>query len=259
MTMSSSLLAAVATLVFCAPGYPGGAGDAQPFIEKFATTAAADAGWPAGSLTAVYDPTEPGGLEKLKLPDSALAFVPYAFFVEHGAELHLAPLVQADIVGIGPQERWTLVSKAGTVSGPESLAGYTILSVAGYAPEFVRHSALAAWTLPADVKIESTGQVLSALRRVAAGEHVVALLDQTQAAALPSLPFAGVLKTAMQSPPLPVALIAVVDKRLPAARAQSLQKALLEMGHAAGEADTLAQLHLRGFVPAKLPKAAAPP
>jgi hypothetical protein len=257
--MSISLMAAVATLVFCAPGYPGGAGDAQPFVEKFATTAATDAGWPAGSLTAVYDPTEQGGLAKLKLPDSALAFVPYAFFIEHGKELHLSPLVQADIAGIGPEERWTLVAKAGTVNGPASLAGYTILSVAGYAPEFVRHSALAAWPLPADVKIDSTGQVLSALRRVAAGEHVVALLDQTQAVALASLPFAGELKTVMQSTPLPVALIAVVDMRLPAARARVLQEALLKMGHATGEADTLAQLHLRGFVPVKLPKAAAPP
>jgi hypothetical protein len=54
-------------------------------------------------------------------------------------------------------------------------------------------------------------------------------------------------------------LIAVVDMRLPAARARVLQEALLKMGHATGEADTLAQLHLRGFVPVKLPKAAAPP
>jgi hypothetical protein len=257
--MSTSLLAAVATLVFCAPGYPGGAGDAQPFVEKFATTAAAAAGWPAGSLTAVYDPTEQGGIAKLKLPDAALAFVPYAFFIEHGKELHLTPLVQADLVDLGPQERWTLVAKVGTVSGPASLAGYTLLSVAGYAPEFVRHSALATWPLPADVKIESTGQVLSALRRVAAGEHVVALLDQTQAAALPTLPFAGELKAVMQSQPLPVALVAVVEARVPAARARALREALLKMGNAGGPADTLAQLRLRGFVTLELPKAAGPP
>jgi len=257
--MSTSLLAAVATLVFCAPGYPGGAGDAQPFVEKFATTAAAAAGWPAGSLTAVYDPTEQGGIAKLKLPDAALAFVPYAFFIEHGKELHLTPLVQADLVDLGPQERWTLVAKAGTASGPASLAGYTLLSVAGYAPEFVRHSALATWPLPADVKIESTGQVLSALRRVAAGEHVVALLDQTQAAALPTLPFAGELKAVMQSQPLPVALVAVVEARVPAARARALREALLKMGNAGGPADTLAQLRLRGFVTLELPKAAGPP
>ena len=86
--------------------------------------------------------------------------------------------------GTGTQERWTLVAKSGAVSGPPSLAGYTLLSVAGYAPEFVRHSALEAWALPADVKIESTGQILSALRRVASGEKVAALLDQTQAASL---------------------------------------------------------------------------
>jgi hypothetical protein len=257
--MSTLLMAAVATLVFCAPGYPGGAGDAQPFVNQFATASAATAGWPAGSLAAVYDPTEQGGLAKLGSADAALAFVPYPFFVQHGAELHLTPLAQADVVGVGPQERWTLVAKVGAVTGPASLAGYTILSVAGYAPDFVRHSALEAWPLPPDVKIESTGQILSALRRVAAGEHVVALLDQTQAAALPTLPFAAQLKAVMQSAPLPVAIVAVVDSRLPAARARALQAGLLKMGHAAADADILGQLHLQGFVLPQLPSHTAAP
>jgi len=257
--MGALLLSAIATLVFCAPGYPGAAGDAQPFVDQFATVAVADAGWSKGSLAALYDPTEPGGLAKLRNADAALAFVPYAFFVQHGAALHLSPLAQADVVGVGSEERWTLVAKPGAVTGPASLAGYTILSVAGYAPEFVRHSALATWSLPADVKIEATGQILSALRRVAAGEQVVALLDQTQAAALPTLPFAAGLKAVLQSAPVPVAILAVVDSRVPAARAHSLQTALLGMGHAAGDADVLAQLRLQGFVPVRLPAPAAPP
>jgi hypothetical protein len=87
---------------------------------------------------------------------------------------------------------------------------------------------------------------------------VVALLDQTQAAALPTLPFAGELKAVLQSAPVPVAILATVDSRLPAARAQSLQRALLGMGHAAGDADALAQLQLRGFVAVRLPAIAAP-
>src|ERR1022692_4151578 len=168
MAMSTLLMAAVATLIFCAPGYPGGAGDAQPFVDQFATAAAATAGWPAGSLAAVYDPTEQGGLAKLGSADAVIAFVPYPFFVEHAAQLHLTPLVQADVADVGPQQRWTLVAKSGRVTGPASMAGYTILSVAGYAPDFVRHSALESWALPPDVKIEATGQILSALRRVAA-------------------------------------------------------------------------------------------
>src|ERR1700730_10530336 len=163
--MTTLLAAAPAPLVFCAPGYPGGAGDAQPLIDQFATAAAAAAGWPAGSLTAVYDPTEEGGLAKLRSADAVLAFVPYPFFVEHAAQLHLTPLVQADVADVGSQQRWSLVAKTGRVSGAHAMAGYTILSVAGYAPDFVRHSALGGGALPPDVKIEATGQVLSALRR----------------------------------------------------------------------------------------------
>jgi ABC transporter, phosphonate, periplasmic substrate-binding protein len=257
--MGTLLAATVATLVFCAPGYPGAAGDAQPLVTQFASAAAAAAGWPAGSLTAVYDPTEEGGLAKLGSSDAVLAFVPYPFFVQHAAQLHLAPLAQADMVGTGPEERWTLVAKTGRVTGPASMGGYTILSVAGYAPEFVRHSALEAWALPPDVKIESTGQILSALRKVASGEKIAALLDQTQSAALPTLPFATELKALTQSPPLPVAVIAVVNSRLPEARARALQGGLLKMGHEAAYADTLASLRLQGFVLPKLPGRTATP
>jgi hypothetical protein len=245
--------------VFCAPGYPGGAGDAQPFVDQFATAAAAAAGWPAGSLASVYDPTEQGGLAKLANADAALTFVPYPFYVQYAAQLQLAPLAQADVTGVGSEERWTLVAKAGTVAGPTSLEGYTILSVAGYAPDFVRHSALAAWPLAPDVKIESTGQILSALRRVSGGDKVVALLDQTQAAALPSLPFAAQLSAVSQSAPVPVAVVAVVGSRLTAARAKALQSGLLKLGQAAGNADALAQLHLRGFVLPQIPGHAAAP
>jgi hypothetical protein len=255
--MTTLLAAALATLVFCAPGYPGGAGDAQPLLDQFVTAAESSSGWPAGSLAAVYDPTEDGGLKKLEAADAALAFVPYPFFVEHATGLHLMPLVQADIADAGPRQRWTLVAKSGRITGPATLTGYTILSVAGYAPNFVRHSALDGFALPADVKIEPTGQILSALRRAAAGESVAVLLDQTQAAALPTLPFASELKVVTQSPELPVALIAVVGSRLPADRAKSLQAGLLKMGQG-GSIGSLGALRLRGFVMPKLPPTPAP-
>ena len=258
--MSTLTLAALATLVFCAPGYPGGAGDGQPFVDQFAKAAVAAAGWKPDSLSAIYDPSDQDSLAKLGNPDSVLAFMPYAFYVQHAAALHLAPLVQAEMVGVGAQERWTLVGKAGgPVTGPASMTGYTILSVAGYAPEFVKHSALAEWPLPADVKIEATGQILSALRRVASGEPVLALLDQTQAAALSTLPFAAQLKNLTQSAPLPVALIAVVDARLPDARAKAFQAALIKLNATNGGAEMLASLKLKGFVLPQLPGNAGKP
>jgi hypothetical protein len=256
--MSTLLAASLATLVFCAPGYPGGAGDAQPLVDQFANAAAAASGWPAGSLGAIYDPTDDGGLAKLGQADAVLAFVPYPFYVQHAAQLHLTPLVQADVADTGSVQKWTLVAKSGRISGPASMSGFTILSSAGYAPDFVRHSALENWALPTDVKIESTGQVLSALRRAAAGEPVAVLLDQAQTAALPSLPFAAELKTLMQSSELPVALVAVVDSRVPAARARAMQAGLLKLNHDSGGADSLGPLRLRGFVPLKLPSRPAP-
>jgi hypothetical protein len=257
--MSTLFMSAVATLVFCAPGYPGAPGDAQPYVDQFAKAAATSAGWSEGSLAAAYDPTEQGGLKVLNSADAVLTFVPYAFYVQFGAQLHLAPIAQADVVDVGTQERWTLIGKAGTPSDAAALAGYTIVSVAGYAPEFVRHQALKGVALPADIKIEASGQVLSALRRVISTDKVLALLDQTQAAALPTLPFAAQLKTLAQSAPLPVAVVAVVNQRVPAARAKSFQAALLKLSSMPADADALAQLHLKGFILPQLPAAAGSP
>jgi hypothetical protein len=257
--MSILLAAAAATLVFCAPGYPGAPGDAQPYVDQFAAAATAAAGWPAGSLSAVYDPTEQGGIAKLNGADAVLAFVPYPFYVQHAAQLHLAPLAQADVIGTGTTEKWTLVAKTGRVIAAGSLAGYTIASVAGYAPDFVRHSALSAWQLPVDVKVEPVGQILTVLRRTASGEPVVALLDQTQAAALPSLPFANELQAVLQSPDLPVAIVAVVNARLPAARAKAFQAGLMKLGKESTAADAMASLKLQRFVPPQLPANAPKP
>src|ERR1700735_3271652 len=111
--MSTLTLAALTTLVFCAPGYPGGSGDAQPFVDQFAKAAAASAGWKPDSLAAAYDPTEQGGLTKLGEKDTVLALLPSLFYVRQAAALHWAPLAKADVAGVGTQEHWTLVGKAG--------------------------------------------------------------------------------------------------------------------------------------------------
>lgn len=257
--MGTLSAAAAVTLVFCAPGYPGESGDAQPYLDQFAQAVTVEAGWPKGSLAAVYDPTEAGGLARLESPAAGLAFVPYPFFVAHGERLHLTALVEADVTDSGRSERWTLIAKRGRVQGPASLSGFTLLSTAGYAPAFIRRSALGTWALPGDVRIEATGQVLSALRRAAAGEPVIVLLDQTGSTALASLPFASELEAVAQSPEVPIAVLAVVGSRVPPVRALSLRAALLRMGAAPGDADVLAGIRLRGFVPTELPGRTAAP
>src|SRR5580698_5193111 len=256
--MSSLIGAAASLLVFCAPGYPGTGADAQPLVGEFATSLAAAAGWPTGSLTAVYDASEASDLTRLAAPEADLAFVPYPFFVQHGTQLHLAPLVQADVPPAGVQQRWTLVLQKGHAAAPGGLAGFNIISTAGYAPDFVRSALHDSGPLPATTSISATGQVLSALRRAANGEPVAVLLDQEQAAATASLPFGAKLQTAATSAPVPVALIVVVDARLPQARAQQLQQALLHLSGTPQGASTLSRLRLNGFVLPRLPATPGP-
>ena len=253
--MSSLIAAAASLLVFCAPGYPGTSDDAQPLVDEFAKTLAGAAGWPGGSLTAVYDASEKSDLTRLAAPEAGLAFVPYPFFVQHGNELHLAPLAQADVQPAGVQQRWTLVLQKGHAAPPGGLAGLNIISTAGYAPEFVRAVLHDVGPLPPSTTISATGQVLSALRRTANGDPVAVLLDQEQAGAMASLPFAANLHSAATSPPVPVALIVIVNGRIPQARAQQLQQALLFLSGKPGGAAALSRLRLSGFVLPKVPAA----
>ena len=253
--MSALIAAAASLLVFCAPGYPGTSGDAQPLVGDFAATLNAAAGCPAGSLSAVYDASESSDLTRLAAPEAALAFVPYPFFVQHGAQLHLAPLVQADVPPAGTQQRWTLITQKGHAAPPAGLAGLTVISTAGYAQDFVRAVLHDLGPLPVTTGIAATGQVLSALRRAANGDPVAVLLDQEQAGAMASLPFAANLQLAGTSAAVPVALIVVVDGRLPKARTQELQQALLRLSGSPAGASALSRLRLNGFALPKLPAA----
>jgi hypothetical protein len=151
-------------------------------------------------------------------------------------------------VGGDGTERWSLVVRKGRVTSPAALDGFTILSVAGFAPAFVRGPALAGFgPLPPGVKIAPTASVLSALRRAAAGEPVAVLLDGAQAAALPSLAFAADLEVVARSTPLPVGVVARVDGRLAPASWSRIESALRELASAPDGATALAGIRMARF------------
>lgn len=245
-------------VVACAPGYPGTTADAQPSMDALAAALAGAAGWPAGSVAGVYLPEEQEGLARLARPDAAVALVPAPFFAKHAAALKLTPrLAAVGKTAAGPGETWTLVAGKGRVAAPAGLAGFTLSSTAGYAPGFVR-AVLAGWgSLPPDVEIVASGQVLSSLRRAAAGEPVAVLLDGAQAAALPSLPFASSLEVVTRSGAVPGALVVTVDGRLAASRWRALERAFLGLGKAPGGPEALAGLQLSAFVTLDAPARAA--
>ncbi len=236
------------TLVACAPGYPGSTAEAQPSMDALASAVTRGAEWPQGSITGVYVPEEQEGLARLSRRDAAVALVPLPFFVQHGRDLKLSPHLAAVAQGAsGPSEVWTLVAAKGRVGSPAALAGYTLASSAGYAPGFVR-AALAGWgQLPPDLHIVASSQVLSNLRRAASGERMAVLLDGAQAAALPSLPFAGQLEVVARSEPAPGALVTTVSDRLSADRWRALERAFLGLQRAEGGPAVLQGLQLAAF------------
>ncbi len=239
-----------ATLVFCAPGSPGTTEEAQGAMDAFAAAAAARAGLPAGALAATYAATEEAGVARLKAKDATVAFVSVPFFLKHEKSLALRAELQAVMQEGASMERWSLVAKKGRVSSPAALDGFTVMSSAGFAPAFVRGTVLGSWgKLPASLKIVQSATVLSALRCAAAGEPVAVLLDGAQGAALPGLPFAADLEVVARSPELPVGLVAVVDRRLPAPRWEKLSAALRGLADDRAGGEALAGIRMTRFVP----------
>jgi hypothetical protein len=243
--------AARVTLVVCAPGYPGSTAEAQPAMDALATAVGAAAGWKPGELRAAYYETEKAGLERLASPDAALALVPLPFWLQHRSRLKLDPQLQAVEQDGEAAESWSLVAGAGAVTGPGSLAGFELISLAGYSPRFVRGPALGNWgELPPGVGITFSSAVLTGLRRASAGNKVALLLDRAQADALPTLPFSGKLQVVTRSAPLPVSVLCVVGGRLSPARLKTLEKGFITVGATPAGAQVLTGVRLSRFVPA---------
>ena len=239
------------TLVVCAPGYPGSTVEAQSAMDGFAAAIAAAAGWKPGELRAAYFETEKPGLDRLAALDAGVALVALPFWLQHRAALKLSPQLQVVEEGGEAAEAWTLVAPAGAVSGPPSLAGFELVTIAGYAPRFVRGTALGPWgELPPDVRVVSSNNVLSAMRRASLGNKVAVLLDRASAAALPTLPFASKLQVVTKSAPLPVAVLSAVGDRVSAARLKGLLKALTSLDATPTGKQALAGVRLTRFVAA---------
>lgn len=246
-----------AALVACAPGYPGSTAEAQPALDALAAALTDAAGWPAGSLHAEYQQAEQAGVERLRRPDAVLAMVPLPFFLEHEAALRLEPRLSVQSEGGSLGEAWSLVAGKGRVASPATLQGFTVMSLAGYAPGFVR-GALGSWgRIPDSARVAFSAQVLTGLRRAAAGEKVALLLDAAQAAALPTLPFAPELEVVARSAPLPAALLCTVRGRLPAARWKALERAFLDLPARPAGAAALAGVRVVRFAPLDAPALAA--
>jgi len=237
------LALAAVTLVVCAPGSPGSTAEAQPAMDALAASLARSAQLPAGGIAAVYEETEAGCLRRLGQKDAALVLATLPFFLAHEQDLKLAPHLSAMPQGGEALERWTLV--AGKDHSP-SLEGYKVQSNAGYSKRFVRAMAP---KLPKTVEIEPLAAVLSALRKAADGEKVAVLLDGAQSASMSTLPFASSLSVLDQSPPVPVALVATVSKRIDEQRWKDMEAAFLRLAEDKTARTALDGVRMAGFVP----------
>ncbi len=252
--LASALAAATAptpvTLVICAPGYPGTTKEAQPSMDALASAVSQAAGWSPERFAAEYYETEDAGMARLRSSPPSLAMVPLPFFLLHAADLKLTARAQAIEKGGTPAVTWSLVAKKGRVTSASSLSGFNVVSLAAYAPEFIRNVALGPWgKLPPDVTFTATGQVLSALKRCASGDNVAVLLDASQTASLATLPFANELTVVATSPPVPGIVVCTVGATVGPTVTKQLLAGLLKTHQTPDGLQSLEAVRLAKFVP----------
>jgi ABC-type phosphate/phosphonate transport system substrate-binding protein len=232
-------------LVVCSPGSPGTSDEARARMDAFAAAISARSGTP---VAAAYEPAEDACVERLG--SAALGLVALPFFLAHEHELGLVARLQVVAAGRPALDRWALVGPRGRISGPAALAGYTIVSSAAYAPAFIRGVVVGgSGAIPADVKLEQSTAVLSALRRAASGEPVAVVLDGTQLAQLGSLPFASRLQVIAQSPPVPAGLVVTVGARVPAGAWSGIERALIGLSSDRAATPVLGAIEVARFEP----------
>jgi ABC-type phosphate/phosphonate transport system substrate-binding protein len=230
-------------IVVCSPGSPGSTDEAQPRMNAFADALSQKVGIP---IEVVYDNTDAGGANRIA--SAGIAIVTLPFFLEHAKDLGLHARLDIVQKGRPALDRWALVAQKGRIHRPEDLAGYTIVSTAAFASGFVRGSALSGFGAPpANVQLQHTRSVVSALRRAAAGERIAVLLDGPEETALASLPFAPQLEVITRSPPMPAGLVVTVDHRVPESTWTRIEAGLLALSSARAEA--LDAIQIAQFAP----------
>ncbi len=255
MVVLASALAGTAApspvaLVICAPGYPGSTKEAQPSMDTLAGAVSKAAGWPAERLSAVYYEGEDAGVARLKAPGPSIAMVPLPFYLRHASDLALTPRAQAVEKGQKALVTWSLVAKKGRVTSSSALSGFTIVSLAAYAPDFIRNVALSSWgALPSDVRFSPSGQVLSALRKAADGDPVAVLMDAAQTNSFSTLPFAAELDIVATSPALPGIVVCSVGTSVGATPTKQLVAGMLKMKDTPEGAAALDAVRMASFVP----------
>lgn len=243
-----ALAADPAAMVICAPGYPGSTVEAQGAIDALVGAIASGAKWDKKDLNGTYFQEEKAGLARMGQPDTAVVLAPAAFFLEHAESLKLTAKLGGAMKGREATESWALVAKKGALPNAAALDGWTVASLAGFSPRFVK-GALAGWgKLPETVKFQQSGQILSLMRKAAKGEKVAILMDGEQVAALASAPQAAELEVVHKTPAIPSAVVATVAGRLPDAKWKALADAMLKLGETPDGAKALEGVQKLKFV-----------
>ncbi|MHC4821353.1 MAG: hypothetical protein ACYTDX_06500 [Planctomycetota bacterium] len=229
-------------ILFWAPYAPGSPEQAAGALDEFARYVETSAGWPEGTVTAIYRNSEEGGLAALEELDPGFVLVPIPVHLRYHESLDWTPVRGTVLAGVDAQ-RYTLFGPAG--SSLEQFAEFRIEGDAAYDPVFVETLVLGGKQL-ADDRFVATSRPLSAVRRATRGEKVAVLLDEGQRRALASLPAAADLVLLAESTWMPAALLSR-RARSDDEDARALAEVLDRIGDDPDAAELLATLRIQRF------------
>ena len=209
--LTCSAAAGVREMLLCLPGFPGTAGQAQPFVDKMLRYLEGRMGWEAGSMSGLYVPDGTRGLNELTTRKPGLALVGPSIYAAGHHSLKMKVIAQVEVNGRG-KEIYSVITR---VDGPSSLAelrGKTMTGTVAHDPRYV-HNVLLNQILPmGELTLKAQKRPLKALRDVARGKAAAALVDESVRQHMSELDFADELRVIHTSAPVPSPAVVVMGE-----------------------------------------------
>ncbi|MBI5490167.1 MAG: PhnD/SsuA/transferrin family substrate-binding protein [Deltaproteobacteria bacterium] len=165
-------------LLLCVSGFPGTTEQAQPTVRGFLDKLGEKLGWGASAVQGDYYPDASVGLQQIRDRDPGFAAMSLDLYLAHGSEFEAKVIARAVMHGRDKQRFHIVVAKEGGPASVDALSGKVLVPFRESA-RFLGNLVLdGRRALAETLDLQYESNAMSALRKVARGQAVAAVVEE---------------------------------------------------------------------------------
>jgi hypothetical protein len=205
-------------LLLCVTGFPGNTDQARPTVRGFLDALAQRAGWDASAVQGDYYPDPRDGLRQIRERRPGFAAMSLDLYLAHGADLGAHVLAKAVMNGRDRQRYHLVVAKEGGPASADALSGKILVPFREEARFFGNLVLDGNRTLAEGLTYEYATDPMSALRKVARGQAVEAVVEENVIARFNEVSVHDQLRVLVEGPWLPASPVVALEGSVEADR-----------------------------------------